>query len=80
MDAKANEHKAALGLLRGLALGGRVVTGDALSCRRDLSRRVVAAGGHDLWKVGDNRPSLKEAIASAFEPACPPRHGAVAGR
>ncbi len=80
VDAKTNEHKAALELLRGLAMGGRVVTGDAMFCQRDLSRQVVAAGGHYLWKVDDNQPSLKEAIASAFEPACSPLHGAVAGR
>ncbi len=79
VDAKTNEHKAALELLKALALRGRVVTGDAMFCQRDLSRQVVAAGGHYLWKVDDNQPSLKEAIASAFEPACSPLHRAVAG-
>ena len=72
VDAKTNEHKAALELLAGLALRGRVVTGDAMFCQRDLSRQVIEAGGHYLWKVDDNQPSLKEAIASAFEPACSP--------
>jgi hypothetical protein len=80
VDAKTDEHKAALGLLRGLAPTGRVVTGDAMSCRRDLSRQVVAEGGHSLRKVDDNQPALKEAIASAFEPACPPLHRAPPGR
>jgi hypothetical protein len=78
VGARTNEHKAALELLKGLALQGRVVTGDAMFCQRDLSRQVVAAGGHYLWKVDDNQPSLKEAIASAFEPACSPLHRAVA--
>jgi DDE_Tnp_1-associated/Transposase DDE domain len=72
VDAKTNEHKAALELLKGLALQGRVVTGDALFCQRDLSRQIVAGDGHYLWKVDDNQPSLKDAIASAFEPACSP--------
>ena len=72
VDARTNEHKAALELLRDLALRGRVVTGDALFCQRDLSRQVVQAGGLYLWKVGDNQPGLKEAIASAFEPASSP--------
>jgi hypothetical protein len=80
VDAKTNEHKAALDLLRDLALAGRVVTGDAMFCQRDLSGQVVAAGGHYLWKVDDNQPSLKEAVASAFEPACSPLHAALAGR
>ena len=41
-------------------------------CQRDLSRQVVAAGGHYLRKVDDNQPSLKESIASAFELARSP--------
>lgn len=80
VDAKTNEHKAALELLKDLTLRGRVVTGDAMFCQRDLSRQVVAAGGHYLWKVDDNQPSLKEAIGSAFEPAHSPLRAAPAGR
>jgi DDE_Tnp_1-associated/Transposase DDE domain len=80
VDAKTNEHKAALDLLKGLALTGRVVTGDAMFCQRDLSGQVVEAGGHYLWKVDDNQPSLKQAIQSAFEPACSPLRAAPASR
>jgi hypothetical protein len=80
VDSKTNEHKAALELLADLALRGRVITGDAMFCQRDLSRQVVEAGGHYLWKVDDNQPSLKEAIASAFEPASSPLRAAFAGR
>ena len=80
VDARTNEHKAALELLAGLALQGRVVTGDAMFCQRDLSRQIIEAGGHYLWKVDDNQPALKEAIASAFEPASSPLRAADAGR
>lgn len=79
VDAKTNEHKAALELLKGLALHGRVITGDAMFCQRDLSRQVVRGGGHYLWKVDDNQPSLKDAIASAFEPAHSPLRAANPG-
>ncbi len=72
VEAKTNEHKAASELLRGLVLAGRVVTGDAMFCQRDLSRQIIEAGEHYLWKVDDNQPSLKEAIESAFEPAFSP--------
>ena len=72
VDTKTNEHKAALELLKELALRGRVITGDAMFCQRDLSRQIVAEGGHYLWKVDDNQPSLKQAIESAFEPAPSP--------
>lgn len=79
VDSKTNEHKAALELLGNLALRGRVVTGDAMFCQRDLSRQVIQAGGHYLWKVDDNQPELKQAIESAFEPACSPLRAAAPG-
>lgn len=47
VGAKTNEHKAALellGLLPRGALKGKVVTGDALFCQRDLSKAVVKKG------------------------------------
>ena len=80
VDSKTNEHKAALELLGGLVLRGRVVTGDAMSCQRDLSRQVIEAGGHYLRKVDENQPSLKQAIRSAFEPAPSPLREAPRGR
>ena len=79
VDVKTNEHKAALELLKGLALRERVIIGDAIFCQRDLSRGVVEAGGHYVWKGDDNQPSRKDAIASAFEPAHPPLRAAAAG-
>lgn len=44
VGAKTNEHKAALGLLDLIPVGGKVVTGDAMFCQRDLSRKVVKKG------------------------------------
>jgi hypothetical protein len=79
VDGKTNEHRAASELLRGMALAGRVITGDAMFCQRDLSRQVVGAGGHYLGEVDDNQPSLKEAIRSAFEPARSPLRAAPPG-
>jgi hypothetical protein len=66
---KTNEHKAALRLLEGLVLEGRLITGDAMFCQRDLSRQVRAAGGHYLWTVKDNQPTLLADIQAAFSPA-----------
>jgi hypothetical protein len=54
VESKTNEHKAALRLLGLLPLQGRVVTGDALFCQRDLGAAVVAAGGDYLWTVKAN--------------------------
>jgi hypothetical protein len=65
---KTNEHKAALRLLSGMVLEGRLITGDAMFCQRDLSRQVLDAGGHYLWVVKDNQPTLLADIRAAFDP------------
>src|SRR6202012_868652 len=43
VDAKTNEHKAALELLGILPVAGAVVIGDAIFCQRDLAAKVVDA-------------------------------------
>ncbi len=78
--AETNEHKAAWGLLRGMVLHGRVVTGDAIFCQRDLCQQVRDGGGHDLLRVKPgNQPTLAADIASAFEPAFSPLRPATRG-
>lgn len=66
---KTNEHKTALRLLRGVVLEGRLITGDAMFCQRDLSRQIVEARGHYLWFVKENQPTLLADIRAAFDPA-----------
>jgi hypothetical protein len=58
VDAKTNEHKAALQLLGILPLHGRIVTGDAMFCQRDLCAKVIAAQGDYVLAVKDNQPAL----------------------
>jgi hypothetical protein len=65
-ENKTNEHKTALHLLREIVLQGRLVTGDAMFCQRDLSQEVIDAGGHYFWFVKDNQPTLLNDIKSAF--------------
>ena len=48
VEEKTNEHKAALWLLEGLALEGRLVTGDAMFCQRDFCQQVIDARGDYL--------------------------------
>lgn len=69
---KTNEHKAALGLLRGLVLEGRVITGDAMFCQRDLCRQVVDSGGHYFVVVKENQPGLLDDLRDAFDRAADP--------
>jgi hypothetical protein len=58
VDAKTNEHKAALQLLGILPVKGRIVTGDAMFCQRDVCAKVVEGGSDYLFSVKDNQPSL----------------------
>jgi hypothetical protein len=72
VDGKTNEHKTALTLLKSMVLTGRVITGDAMFCQRDLCQQIVDDGGHYFFEVKDNQPELKESIAAEFEPAFSP--------
>ena len=72
VPAETNEHKVALALLKSMVLRGRVITGDAAFCQRDLCGQVVGDGGHYLIKVDENQPTLVADIESAFGPAFSP--------
>lgn len=78
VDCKTNEAKAALELLKSVVLKGRVITGDAMFCQRDVCQEIIDGGGHYLIVVKDNQPSLKEAIAAEFQPGFSPLHAATA--
>ena len=48
----------ASGLLGQLELKGKVVTGDALYCQRELSLRVQEQGGDYFWMLKGNQPGM----------------------
>lgn len=66
VDAKTNEHKAALQLLGVLPLEGKVVTGDAMFTHKDVAQKIVDAKGDYVLIVKDNQPELKGQIFSAL--------------
>ena len=66
VDAKTNEHKAALELLGILPLKGEVVVGDAMFCQRDVAEKVVDSGGDYVLFAKDNQPSLVVDIRAGF--------------
>lgn len=69
---ESNEAKAALPLLKTLLLKGRVITGDAMFCQREVCQQIVDSGGDYLFTVKANQPELKAAIAAEFEAAFSP--------
>lgn len=66
VDAKTNEHKAALELLGVLPLKGRVVTVDAMFTHRDVCDSITQAGGDFIMMVKENQPTLLGDIQAAF--------------
>ncbi len=58
VDAKTNEHKAALELLGFLPVKGNIFTGDAMFCQRDFCAAIVEGGGDYVSTAKDNQPSL----------------------
>ena len=58
VDAKTNEHKAALELLGFLPVKGNIFTGDAMFCRRDFCAAIIEGGGDYVLTAKDNQPSL----------------------
>jgi hypothetical protein len=79
VDAKTNEHKAALELLGVLPVRGKVVTGDAMFTHRDVCAQILEGGGDYVLPVKDNQPNLRADIMAAFaEPGAglsPPADG-----
>jgi DDE_Tnp_1-associated/Transposase DDE domain len=66
VDAKTNEHKAALELLGILPVKGKIVVGDAMFCQRDLAEKIVDSGGDYIFTVKDNQPGLGTDIRAGF--------------
>lgn len=82
VDAKTNEHKAALQLLGVLPIKGKVVTGDAMFCQKEVAEAIREAGGDYVLVVKDNQKELKEDIRVALQgdPGFSPLPAEVAGR
>jgi len=66
VDARTNEHKAALELLGVLPINGRVISGDAMFTHRDVCTKVIDGGWDYVLAVKDNQPSLLADIKAAF--------------
>jgi hypothetical protein len=74
VDPSTNEAKAALVLLKTILLKGRLISGDAMFCQREICQQIVDSGGDYLFVVKDNQPELKAAIEAEFQPGFSPRY------
>jgi hypothetical protein len=59
-------------------LAGRVVTGDALYCQRDVCRQILDGGGDYLVSVKENQPDLYDDLAVLFRQPPPGERFAAA--
>ena len=66
VDAKTNERKAVLELYGIFPSRGKLVTGVAMFCQRDLAANVIAEEGDDFFAANDNQPGLLADIQAAF--------------
>ena len=71
VDAKTNEHKAALELLGVLPLKGKVITGDGMFTHRDVCSEIDRRGGDYVLPAKDNQPTLRADIQRALAPRPP---------
>lgn len=72
LEGRGGELQAAHTLVAAMSLEGAVLTGDAAFAQRDLCRAVVEGGGHYMFTVKDNQPTLRQAIELAFDPPSSP--------
>jgi Transposase DDE domain len=66
VDAKTNEHKAALEMLGILPIKGKVITGDAMFTHRDVCSEIIKRGGDYILVAKENQPTLVANIAAVF--------------
>lgn len=66
VDAKTNEHKAALQLLGILPVKGRIVMGDAMFCQRDVCAEIIEQDGDYIFFAKANQPGLQADVAAGF--------------
>ncbi|MHB9293327.1 putative ISAs1 family transposase ISPto5 [Hollandina sp. SP2] len=66
-EEKSNEIKAAPKLLDLLEVKGEVVTADAMSCQKDIARKIREKGADYIREVKEKQPTLYEDIKDYFE-------------
>lgn len=67
VDAKTNEHKAALTLLGVVPVRGKVITGDAMFCQTEIADTLAKQGAEYILHVKDNQPTVKGKIAELLD-------------
>lgn len=78
VDAKTNEHKAALQLLGIVPVAGKIITGDAIFCQTEVTETLAKHEANYILHVKDNQPTLKREIAELLDATATFSPGGVA--
>jgi hypothetical protein len=68
VDAKTNEHKAALTLLGIVPVKGKIITGDAMFCQTEITKTITKEGAEYILHVKENQPTVRNRIAELLDP------------
>lgn len=66
-DEKSNEITAVPALLDALDVAGAIVTTDAMSCQKEIARKVTARGADYVFALKENQPNLSRDIRDYFQ-------------
>ena len=73
-EEKSNEITAVPNLLDVLDIAGCIITADAMSCQKEIARKIVNKDGDYVLGLKDNQPRLREDTADYFEAARSDKH------
>lgn len=65
-SSKSNEITTITELLKLIKVKGRVISVDAMGCKRSIAELIVALKGDYLMSVKDNQPSLHKVFTEHF--------------
>jgi predicted transposase YbfD/YdcC len=68
-DAKSNEITAVPKLLEMLDIKGCIITADAMSCQKEITKKITEKEADYVISLKDNQPSLRQDTADYFEDA-----------
>lgn len=67
VDAKSNEIKGVIELLKGITIEGKIFTMDALLTQKSIAKKIVSNKGNYIMIAKDNQKFLREDIQSLIE-------------
>lgn len=66
VDEKTNEIKAVPELLDLFDIEGDVITADAMSCQKDIARKIISKKGDYILALKGNQPVMEQEVAAYF--------------